>query len=107
MTKKTYTGPTVAKPTELPPPPPAPVGNYDKITFRTGELAKRVAKYCNQHGITPGELGRIALAKFFKVEPPILDGQIKNLRHLQNLSKRALAKELKRLRENRKSTSGK
>ena len=42
----------------------------DRITIRLGDLAARLAAYCERHGVTPSEATRIALAKMLKVEPP-------------------------------------
>jgi len=42
----------------------------NRITFRPGDLAEPLTAYCEQHGVTPSEATRLALAKMLKVEPP-------------------------------------
>ena len=42
----------------------------DRITFRLGPLAGPLAAYCEQHGTTPSDVIRAALAKRLGVNAP-------------------------------------
>lgn len=42
----------------------------DKITFRPGTLAAPLLAYCEQHGCTPSEAIRKAVARLLHVEAP-------------------------------------
>ena len=44
----------------------------ERITFRPGNLAGPLAAYCGQHGLTPSEVLRVALARLLRVDVPVM-----------------------------------
>lgn len=44
----------------------------EKITFRLGDLAGPLGKHCDEHGVTPSDAVREAVAKMLGVDAPTM-----------------------------------
>lgn len=60
----------------------------DRITFRLGSLAGPLAAYCEKHGTTPSDAGRLALSRLLRVEAPEMDGHVEAIQRV-NAAKRS------------------